>query len=163
MVRLLILLIFAAILLALPYFLFKSISFVKKMLFVGGSLAAAAVGLFMQMSFPWHMVLLGIVAVALLVSLVFMKLLEKEQAEKQRLHEERKSRRSVPEPERATAIELQKDETIENNTMEDTIIPDNTIQDSTIQDKPASQQPVEDTTIKPSFGMESIDPDREER
>ena len=158
MVRILILLIIAAIVLSLPYFLFKTIPFIKKMLFAAGSLVAAAAGLLLQVSYPLYMALLAIVAVALLASLVFMKVLEKEEAEKQRLLEERKARRNTAEPERATAIDLQKDDAIEEKPSND-----HTIDDSTIQEKPASQDPVDENFIKPSFGMESIDPDREER
>ena len=158
MVRILILIIIAAIVLSLPYFLFKTIPFIKKMLFAAGSLAAAAAGLLLQLSYPFYMALLAIVAVALLASIVFMKLLEKEEAEKQRLLEERKTRRNSGEPERTPAINLQKDDTIEEKPSYD-----NTIDDNTIKETPTSQETAEENFIKPSFGMESIDPDREER
>lgn len=98
MVRLLILIIIGAAALSLAYFFFRSIPFSKKMPVVGGGFAAALIGAFLQMGYPIYMPLLALVGVSLLASLVYMKLLEKEQMEKQRLVEERKMRNHMSSP-----------------------------------------------------------------
>lgn len=93
MIRLLILLILAAIAITIAYFQFQAVPTAKKMILLGGSIAAAAIGLFMQSSFPFYMSLLGLVAVSLLATLIFMKWSEKEQQKKLRLLEERRASR----------------------------------------------------------------------
>jgi membrane protein implicated in regulation of membrane protease activity len=93
LIRLLFLIIIAAIVLSLAYFGFKSIPVARKMAIAGGALAAAAAGVLMQTGFAWYMAVLALVAVSLLASLVYMKLLEKENNEKEREAEERKARR----------------------------------------------------------------------
>lgn len=55
-----------------------------------GSLLTAAVALWMQGSFAWHMSLLAILGLSLVTALLFMKIEEREQQEKMRLKEERK-------------------------------------------------------------------------
>lgn len=92
MIRLLILVMVGAIALALAYFFFKSIPMDKKMLAVGGGLTAAIAAIALQGNYPFYMPFLAIVGVALLATLVYMKLEEKRQLEKQRHAEERKTR-----------------------------------------------------------------------
>ncbi|MBU9672905.1 hypothetical protein KQ939_06880 [Planococcus sp. CP5-4] len=92
MIRLLILVMVGAIALALAYFFFKSIPMAKKMLAVGGGLAAAIAAVALQGNDPFYMPFLAIIGVALLATLVYMKLEEKRQLEQQRYAEERKSR-----------------------------------------------------------------------
>lgn len=93
MVRILILVIFAAIAFALAYFLMKSIPMKQKMLILGGAVAAAAIGVLMQNAFPLYMPLLAIVAVSLIATLIYMKQLEKTQNERKRQFEERRAAR----------------------------------------------------------------------
>ncbi|MBZ5201208.1 hypothetical protein HU147_08280 [Planomicrobium chinense] len=93
MIRLLFLLIIAAIILPLAYFGFKTIPLARRMTLAGGALAAAAVALFMQSSFAWYLPVLALVGISLLSSLLYMKQLEKEELAKQQDAEERKARR----------------------------------------------------------------------
>lgn len=93
MVRILILVIFAAIVFALAYTLFKTIPMKKKMTIIGGAVAAAAIGLIMQNYMPFYMSLLAIVAISLMASLIYMKQLEKAQMEKVKQSEERRAAR----------------------------------------------------------------------
>lgn len=93
MVRILILIIFAAIVFALAYTLFKTIPMKKKMTIIGGAVAAAAIGLIMQNYMPFYMSLLAIVAISLMASLIYMKQLEKAQLEKVKQSEERRAAR----------------------------------------------------------------------
>lgn len=92
MIRLLILVMVGAIALALAYFFFKSIPTAKKMLAVGGGLAAAMAAVALQGNYPFYMPFLAIIGVALLATLIYIKLEEKRQLEQQRYVEERKSR-----------------------------------------------------------------------
>lgn len=93
MIRLLFLIIIAAIVFTLVYFGLKTIPLARKMTVVGGALAAAAVAVVMQSGFAWYLPVLALVGVSLLASLVYMKLLEKEEREKELEAEERKIRR----------------------------------------------------------------------
>lgn len=93
MVRILILIIFAAIVFALAYTLFKTIPMKKKMTIIGGAVAAATIGLIMQNYMPFYMSLLAIVAISLMASLIYMKQLEKAQMEKVKQSEERRAAR----------------------------------------------------------------------
>lgn len=93
MIRLLFLIIIAVFVLALAYFGFKTIPLARKMTVVGGALAAAAVAVLMQSGFAWYLPVLALVGVSLSASLVYMKLLEKEEKEKELEAEERKIRR----------------------------------------------------------------------
>lgn len=93
MVRILILVIFAAIVFALAYTLFKTIPMKKKMTIIGGAVAAATIGLIMQNYMPFYMSLLAIVAISLMASLIYMKQLEKAQMEKVKQSEERRAAR----------------------------------------------------------------------
>ena len=92
MIRLLILVMAGAIALTLAYFFFKSVPMAKKMLAVGGGLAAAIAAVALQGNNPFYMPFLVIIGVALLATLVYMKLEEKRKLEQQRYAEERKSR-----------------------------------------------------------------------
>ncbi|MCJ1908685.1 hypothetical protein [Planococcus ruber] len=93
MVRILILIIFAAIVFALAYTLFKAIPMKKKMTILVGAVTAAAIGLIMQNYMPFYMSLLAIVAISLMASLIYMKQLEKAQLEKVKQSEERRAAR----------------------------------------------------------------------
>ncbi|UJF28204.1 hypothetical protein [Planococcus sp. 107-1] len=93
MVRILILVIFAAIVFALAYTLFKTIPMKKKMTIIGGAVTAAAIGLIMQNYMPFYMSLLAIVAISLMAALIYMKQLEKAQMEKVKQSEERRAAR----------------------------------------------------------------------
>ncbi|AUD13675.1 MULTISPECIES: hypothetical protein [unclassified Planococcus (in: firmicutes)] len=79
---------------------FKKIENKKKTYIVAvGSLLAAAVALWMQGNFAWHMSLLAILGLSLVIALLFMKMEEREQQEKERLKQERKDRKKqVAEP-----------------------------------------------------------------
>jgi len=93
MIRILFLLIIAAIVLPLAYFGFKTVPLARKMTLAGGALAAAAVALYMQEGFAWYLPVLALVGISLLASLLYMKQLEKEELAKQLEAEERKARR----------------------------------------------------------------------
>lgn len=93
MVRIFILVIVAAIAFALAYTFFKAIPMKKKMIILGGAVAAAAIGVLMQNAMPLYMPLLAIVAVSLMAALVYMKQLEKAQLERKWQSEERKAAR----------------------------------------------------------------------
>lgn len=93
MVRILILVIFAAIVFALAYALFKTIPMKKKMTILAGAVAAAAIGLVLQSLMPFYMSLLAILAISLLATLVYVKQLEKAQLEKNKISEERRAAR----------------------------------------------------------------------
>lgn len=93
MVRILILIIFATIVFALAYTLFKTIPMKKKMTIIGGAVTAAAIGLIMQNYMPFYMSLLAIVAISLMAALIYMKQLEKAQMEKVKQSEERRAAR----------------------------------------------------------------------
>lgn len=93
MVRILILIIFATIVFALAYTLFKTIPMKKKMTIIGGAVTAAAIGLIMQNYMPFYMSLLAIVAISLMAALIYMKQLEKAQMDKVKQSEERRAAR----------------------------------------------------------------------
>ncbi|GKW46805.1 hypothetical protein [Planococcus sp. NCCP-2050] len=93
MVRILVLVIFAAIAFALAYTLFKTIPMKKKMTIIGGAVAAAAIGVLIQSYMPFYMSLLAIVAISLMATLIYMKQLEKTQQEKIKKSEERRAAR----------------------------------------------------------------------
>lgn len=93
MIRILFLLIIAAIVLPLAYFGFKTVPLARRMTLAGGALAAAAVALYMQEGFAWYLPVLALVGISLLASLLYMKQLEKEELAKQLEAEERKARR----------------------------------------------------------------------
>ncbi|RAZ68581.1 hypothetical protein [Planococcus maitriensis] len=93
MVKLLIWVMIAAVVMAGVVF-FKKIENKKKTYIVAvGSLLAAAVALWMQGDFAWHMSLLAILGLSLVTALLFMKIEEREQQEKERLKQERKDRK----------------------------------------------------------------------
>ncbi|WP_341960819.1 hypothetical protein NM897_13320 [Planococcus maritimus] len=92
MVRFLVLIMVGAIALAIAYFSVKSVALSKKVLVVGGGLAAALAAIALQGDNPFYMPLLAILGVALLATLVYMKLDEKQQFEQQRYVKERKMR-----------------------------------------------------------------------
>lgn len=92
MVRLLILIMLGSVALAIAHFFFKSIPMGKKIITVGGGLIAAMAAVALQGNYPSYMLLIAIVGVALLVTLVYVKLEEKRQLEKQRYAKERKGR-----------------------------------------------------------------------
>lgn len=104
MIKLLIWLMITAVVMAGVVF-FKKIENKKKTYIVAvGSLLAAAVALWMQGNFAWHMSLLAILGLSLVTALLFMKIEEREQQEKERLKQERKDRKKQvvesPKPER---------------------------------------------------------------
>lgn len=104
MIKLLIWLMITAVVMAGVVF-FKKIENKKKTYIVAvGSLLAAAVALWMQGNFAWHMSLLAILGLSLVTALLFMKMEEREQQEKERLKQERKDRKKQvvesPKPER---------------------------------------------------------------
>ncbi len=93
MVKLLIWLMIAAAVMAGVVF-FKKIENKKKVYITAiGSLLAAAVALWMQGSFAWHMSLLAILGLSLVTALLFMKIEEREKQEKVRLKEQRLERK----------------------------------------------------------------------
>lgn len=93
MVRLLVLVIAAAIAFALAYTLFKIIPMKKKMTIVGGAVAAALVGVLLQSSLSLYMAMLAILAVSLIGAFVYTKLVERDQLERQKQAEERRAAR----------------------------------------------------------------------
>ena len=93
MIRLLIFIILAAVVLPLAYILFKQVPLVKRMTIAVGGLAAAAVPLGMQGTYAWYLVALALLGISFLAAFLFMKIIEKEQAEKLRLVEERREQR----------------------------------------------------------------------
>ncbi|MGM0897201.1 MAG: hypothetical protein ACQEV0_04830 [Bacillota bacterium] len=112
---------------------FKKIENKKKAYIVAiGSLLAAAIALWMQGSFAWHMSLLAILGLSLVTALLFMKIEEREQQEKMRLKQERQERKK-----QSAAIPQQARE---------------------LKEEPVKKQ--ESTIEKPEkvFGMESIGP-----
>lgn len=90
MIRILIFIIIAAVVLPLAYVLFKQVPLIKRMTIAGGGLAAAAAAIGMQGTYAWYMVAVALLGVSFLASFAFMKIIEKEQVEKQRLAEERR-------------------------------------------------------------------------
>ena len=98
MVRVLIFIMLAAIAWALAYFLRKSEKNKKFMILFGSSILAAAVGVIMQVEFLLYQSLLGMLAVALVAALIYMKMLEKEQMKNQQLLEERRNSKNRLQP-----------------------------------------------------------------
>ena len=93
MIRILIFIIVAAVVLPLTYFYFKQVPLAKRMTIAGGGLAAAAIAILMQGAYAWYLVALALLGVSFLAAFIFMKLVEKEQNEKQRLAEERREQK----------------------------------------------------------------------
>ena len=93
MIKLLIWLMIAAAVMAGVVFFKKTENKKKTYIVAIGSLLAAAVALWMQGSFAWHMSLLAILGLSLVTALLFMKMEEREQQEKERLKQERKDRK----------------------------------------------------------------------
>lgn len=93
MIKLLIWLMIAASVMAGVVFFKKTENKKKTYIVAIGSLLAAAVALWMQGSFAWHMSLLAILGLSLVTALLFMKMEEREQQEKERLKQERKDRK----------------------------------------------------------------------
>ena len=93
MIKLLIWLMIAASVMAGVVFFKKTENKKKTYIVAVGSLLAAAVALWMQGSFAWHMSLLAILGLSLVTALLFMKMEEREQLEKERLKQERKDRK----------------------------------------------------------------------
>lgn len=106
MVKLLIWVIIAAAVMAGVVFLKKIENKKKTYIIAVGSLLAAAVALWMQGSFAWHMSLLAILGLSLVTALLYMKIEEREQQEKVKLKEERLKRKkqSVAIPQEPKAI-----------------------------------------------------------
>ncbi|MGK7377897.1 hypothetical protein ACSFXN_08630 [Planococcus sp. 1R117A] len=167
MIRILFLIIVAAIVLPLAYFGFKAIPLARRMTIAGGALAAAAVGLLMQSGFAWYMPVLALVAISLVASLVYMKLLEKEEKEKEQEAEERKARRQElisAAPSAPSVIEtktaIKEPETIkERETIkipEKVIMPE-TVKMPELKKEPEPEKEPELVGAKP-FGMQSIKP-----
>lgn len=133
MIRLLLFIILAAMVLPLTYMLLKQVPLAKRMTIAGGGLAAAAAALLMQGTYAWYMVALALLGVSFLAAFVYMKLIEREQNEKQRLAEERREQKQ-----QKTKTYLATPET---------------------EEAPAVPEPAQ----KPKpFGMQSIDAEREE-
>ncbi|MDE0583622.1 hypothetical protein ON064_11315 [Planococcus sp. A6] len=108
MIKLLIWLMIAAGVMAGVVF-FKKIENKKKTYLIAvGSLLAAAVALWMQGNFAWHMSLLAILGLSLVTALLFMKMEEREQQEKERLKQERKDRKKQAVEPPKPAIEAEK-------------------------------------------------------
>ncbi|RLJ87231.1 hypothetical protein [Planococcus citreus] len=108
MIKLLIWLMITAVVMAGVVF-FKKIENKKKAYIVAiGSLFAAAVALWMQGNFAWHMSLLAILGLSLVTALLFMKMEEREQQEKERLKQERKDRKKQAVEPPKPAIEAEK-------------------------------------------------------
>lgn len=93
MIRILLFIILAAVVLPLAYLLFKQVPLMKRMTVAGGGVAAAGVAILMQGTYPWYFVALALIGVSFLAAFVYMKLVEKEQQEKQRLAEERREQK----------------------------------------------------------------------
>ncbi|WP_223638253.1 hypothetical protein [Planococcus sp. 4-30] len=93
MIRILIFIILAAVVLPLTYLLFKQVPLAKRMTIAGGGLAAAGIAILMQGAYAWYIVALALLGVSFLAAFIFMKLVEKEQNEKQRMMEERREQK----------------------------------------------------------------------
>lgn len=93
MIRILFLIIIAAVVLPLAYLLFKQMPLVKRMTIAGGGVAAAGIAILMQGTSPWYFVALALLGVSFLAAFIYMKIVEKEQSEKQRLAEERREQK----------------------------------------------------------------------
>lgn len=155
MIQFLFFIIIAAVTAAVLNYKLKSVPVSKKIAIGGGGLAAAAIALVVQAAFTWYMGLLVIVAVSLAASFLYMKVLEKEQAEHLRLAEERKERRqalitpqanaqpslnkiqSAPEAKKVSALQEQVEVKIEDEIDEDQ---------------------TEREAVPTGFGMQSIQP-----
>ena len=98
MVRILIFIMLAAIALAIIYFIGRSASKKNFMILLGSGILAAAVGVFMQTTFPLYQALLGMLTVALIAAMIYMKVLEKEQMKNEQLLEERRNNKTRVQP-----------------------------------------------------------------
>ncbi|MBT2582430.1 hypothetical protein [Planococcus sp. ISL-109] len=139
MIKLLIWVILAAAIMTATVFLGKAQNKKKMYIIAIGSLFAAAIALWMQGNFAWHMSFLAILGLSLVTALLYMKVEEREQLEKDRLKAERQALRNQvrEEPKQAQALK----------------------QPEQIVEQPAQAQQ-ESPTEKPEkvFGMESIGP-----
>jgi len=63
----------------------------KKIALVGGVVSASAIAIWMQGNFAWYMSFLAILGLSLVASLLYMKIIEREQVEKERLKAERQA------------------------------------------------------------------------
>lgn len=95
MIRLLILIMVGAIALSLSYFTLKRVPMFIKMLTVGGGLAAAFIAIMLQGDNPFYMPVLALVGVALISSLIYTKILEKQKNDRLTQSEERRTRRVI--------------------------------------------------------------------
>lgn len=95
MIRILILIMAGAIVLALSYFLMKKIPLLQKMLVVGGGLLAAMAAILLQDNNPIYMPFLAIVGVALIASLLYTKIMESKKNARMKESEERRTRRTI--------------------------------------------------------------------
>ncbi|MEK6190495.1 MAG: ABC-2 transporter permease [Carnobacterium alterfunditum] len=94
MIRILLFLIVVAIVLPLFYFRLKKDAGRKQMLFISGGAIAAAVGIFMQSSFSGYVSLLGVIAISLVLTLGYMKLLEKQHLKTQQQQDMKKENKT---------------------------------------------------------------------
>ncbi|WP_271852411.1 hypothetical protein [Planococcus maritimus] len=111
---------------------FKKTEKKKTYIIAIGSLLTAAVALWMQGSFAWHMSLLAILGLSLVTALLFMKIEEREQQEKLRLKEERKELKKQPAA--------------------------NSQPSKTVHEEPVQKQESKTEKSEKVFGMESIGP-----
>lgn len=152
MIRFLFFIIIAAIAAAVLILSFKSVPATKKAVIGGGAFAAAAVALLVQTLLSWYMALLVLVAVSLGAALLYMKMLEKERMETQRLAEERKERRqSLIAPDAAQTVISPVQQTPKAETITLAKEPANLH-----AEKHTEEIQPERETVPPSFGMQSI-------
>lgn len=139
MIKLLIWIMLAAVIMAATVFSVKSQNKKKIYIIAIGSLFAAAVALWMQGSFAWHMSFLAILGLSLVTALLYMKVEEREQLEKNRLKAERQAlKNQVREEPKRTEAMVTKSQTKE--------------QPKRVQQESAIEKP------EKVFGMESIGP-----
>lgn len=156
LIRLLFLIIIAAIVLSVAFFQFKTVPMTKKVAILGGGVLAAAIGILLQNSIAWYIGLLALVAVSLAASLVYMKVLEKEELEKQHLAEERKERRKTLLSPVAPEGQADGGQTADDPKTVETISAH--IPATASQPKLEKEPEPERETVPPSFGMQSIQP-----
>lgn len=150
MIRFLFFIIIAAIVLAVASYGFKTVQNAKKITIAGGGIAAAGLAILLQSAMFWGVGVLALVAISLVSSLIYMKYLEKKQAENTRLSEERKEQRQkLVAP---AAVENAKLNTkSERDTMQ-------TIVEVKNEDSALEESHPERETVPPTFGMQSIQP-----
>ncbi len=132
MIKLLIWLMITAVVMAGVVFLKKKENKKKAYIAAIGSLLAAAIALWMQGSFAWHMSLLAILGLSLVTALLFMKIEEREKQEKVKLKEERLERKK-----QSAAIPQEAKE---------------------LKEEPVNKQESTNEKSEKVFGMESIGP-----